>query len=236
LLEFLAAPEVFEGKRYAGPEIDVWSLGVVLYVLICGVLPFEGANLHYLRDRVLSGRIRIPYFMSTDCESLIRRMLTLDPKKRPSIQQIKSHRWMRPALYSERHQLPKHTPLELAEPHPQIVRLMSNLGIEASKVRDSIISESYDNIHAIYLLLLERLQRCTPTVTSTVMLNAADAQRAKRRQSDAPRRPPLNQLRDHSTFQTTDCITAPLSTNSPSTLYAVSAQFSFHFLQPLNNQ
>ncbi|VDN32202.1 unnamed protein product [Gongylonema pulchrum] len=60
-----AAPEVFEGKRYTGPEIDVWSLGVVLYVLTCGVLPFEGSSLQALRDRVLSGRFRIPYFMST---------------------------------------------------------------------------------------------------------------------------------------------------------------------------
>uniref|UniRef100_A0A914R7C0 Protein kinase domain-containing protein n=1 Tax=Parascaris equorum TaxID=6256 RepID=A0A914R7C0_PAREQ len=45
------------------------SLGVVLYVLICGVLPFEGSTLQILRDRVLSGRFRIPYFMSNDCEN-----------------------------------------------------------------------------------------------------------------------------------------------------------------------
>ncbi|KAJ2951831.1 hypothetical protein O0L34_g13994 [Tuta absoluta] len=59
-----AAPEVFEGKRYTGPEIDIWSLGVVLYVLVCGALPFDGSTLQSLRDRVLSGRFRIPYFMS----------------------------------------------------------------------------------------------------------------------------------------------------------------------------
>lgn len=41
------------------------SLGVVLYVLVCGALPFDGANLQVLRDRVLSGRFRIPYFMSS---------------------------------------------------------------------------------------------------------------------------------------------------------------------------
>jgi len=41
------------------------SLGVVLYVLVCGALPFDGHNLQALRDRVLSGRFRIPYFMSS---------------------------------------------------------------------------------------------------------------------------------------------------------------------------
>lgn len=40
------------------------SLGVVLYVLVCGALPFDGSTLQSLRDRVLSGRFRIPYFMS----------------------------------------------------------------------------------------------------------------------------------------------------------------------------
>ena len=60
-----AAPEIFEGKEYDGPAIDIWSLGVVLYVLVCAALPFDGETVHIVRDRVLEGRFRVPYFMST---------------------------------------------------------------------------------------------------------------------------------------------------------------------------
>lgn len=114
--------------------------------------------------------------------------------------------------------LPNDTP---ESPHPHILRLMNNLGIETSKVCNAIINDSYDNFHAIYLLLLERLKTSLSLVTpsplngganasGSVLLNASAA---KRRQSDAPRsRPPLNTLRDHSTFQTTDCIpTMPIN-------------------------
>uniref|UniRef100_A0AAY4EER7 non-specific serine/threonine protein kinase n=1 Tax=Denticeps clupeoides TaxID=299321 RepID=A0AAY4EER7_9TELE len=90
-----AAPELFEGKEYDGPKVDIWSLGVVLYVLVCGALPFDGSTLQNLRARVLSGKFRIPFFMSTDCEYLIRHMLVLEPSKRLSMEQICKNKWMK---------------------------------------------------------------------------------------------------------------------------------------------
>jgi serine/threonine protein kinase len=246
-----AAPEIFEGREYIGPQVDIWSLGVVLYVLVCGVLPFEGANLQILRDRVLSGRIRIPFFLSQECENLIRRMLTLDPTKRPTIDQIKKHKWMKqqemePKLRS----LSNLYYMDLEEPQPQIIRLMQTLGVEASRVKSSIMNDAYDNFHGIYLLLLDRLRGPNTTIihtpnnnngstsssgvssilptkviTSTVANSPVPVveSRSKRRQSDAPRpRPPLNTLREHSTFQTTDCISNLPTINSHAVQYAVS--------------
>ncbi|CAB3255674.1 unnamed protein product [Arctia plantaginis] len=158
-----AAPEVFEGKRYTGPEIDIWSLGVVLYVLVCGALPFDGSTLQSLRDRVLSGRFRIPYFMSEDCESLIRKMLVLEPMKRYTIEQIKKHRWMASEPYAlttvsaDPARSPAHVPSH-HEPNEQVLRLMQSLGIDPVKTKESLRSNSYDHHAAIYLLLLERLR------------------------------------------------------------------------------
>ncbi|KAJ8972818.1 hypothetical protein NQ317_008735 [Molorchus minor] len=157
-----AAPEVFEGKKYVGPEIDIWSLGVVLYVLVCGALPFDGCSLQALRDRVLSGRFRIPYFMSSanfvedkDCESLIRKMLVLEPNKRFSISQIKKHRWMQTGTIPT---LPPTIAVSNTQPNEQILRLMQSLGIDSSKTRESIRLGSYDHHAAIYYLLLDKLR------------------------------------------------------------------------------
>ncbi|CRK93333.1 CLUMA_CG006874, isoform A [Clunio marinus] len=160
-----AAPEVFEGKKYTGPEIDIWSLGVVLYVLVCGSLPFDGSTLQSLRDRVLSGRFRIPFFMSSgtlqDCESLIRKMLVLQPNKRVTIEQIKRHRWMMAeicdvSLNSFDENLFGGT--SARELNEQILRIMQNLGIDAQRTKESLKMNNYDHYTAFYLLLLERLK------------------------------------------------------------------------------
>uniref|UniRef100_A0AAY4AHE9 non-specific serine/threonine protein kinase n=1 Tax=Denticeps clupeoides TaxID=299321 RepID=A0AAY4AHE9_9TELE len=164
-----AAPEVFEGQQYEGPQLDIWSMGVVLYVLVCGALPFDGPSLPILRQRVLEGRFRIPYFMTEDCEHLIRRMLVLDPSKRLSLSQIKEHRWMamdapvqRPLLYQQQ-SAPEAGEAGLGEYSEQVLRLMHSLGIDQHKTLESLQSKSYNHFAAIYYLLVERLKahRCS---------------------------------------------------------------------------
>ncbi|KAG1951551.1 serine/threonine-protein kinase SIK3 [Pimephales promelas] len=142
------------------------SMGVVLYVLVCGALPFDGPSLPVLRQRVLEGRFRIPYFMTEDCEHLIRRMLVLDPSKRLSIGQIKEHKWMlmevpvqRPMLYQQTAE----GEAGVGEYSEQVLRLMHSLGIDQHKTIESLQNKSYNHFAAIYYLLVERLKahRCS---------------------------------------------------------------------------
>uniref|UniRef100_A0A3Q1BCA5 non-specific serine/threonine protein kinase n=1 Tax=Amphiprion ocellaris TaxID=80972 RepID=A0A3Q1BCA5_AMPOC len=156
-----AAPEVFEGKEYEGPQLDIWSLGVVLYVLVCGSLPFDGPSLPALRQRVTEGRFRIPFFMSQDCENLIRKMLVVDPAKRISVAQIKQHRWML-VDPTAAHQTLSHSLTEynsnLGDYSEPVLNIMNTLGIDRQRTIESLQSSSYNHFSAIYYLLLERVR------------------------------------------------------------------------------
>ncbi|XP_062383577.1 putative serine/threonine-protein kinase SIK1B [Sardina pilchardus] len=160
-----AAPEVFEGKAYEGPKLDIWSLGVVLYVLVCGTLPFDGDNLYLLRQRVTKGRFRVPFFMSQECESLIRRMLAVNPAKRISMAQIKQHRWMvaDPAAAAACQAVscapPPDSAPGLGGYCENILGIMQTLGIDRQRTIESLQSGSYNHFSAIYCLLLERVRQ-----------------------------------------------------------------------------
>ncbi|KAG7314524.1 hypothetical protein KOW79_021827 [Hemibagrus wyckioides] len=165
-----AAPEVFEGQKYEGPQLDIWSMGVVLYVLVCGALPFDGPSLPVLRQRVLEGRFRIPYFMTEDCEHLIRRMLVLDPAKRLALSQIRLHRWMVQEVPSPKPHLNQQSVGEHSE---QVLRLMHNLGIDQHKTVESLQNKSYNHFAAIYYLLVERLKAHRSSFPVEQRLNGA---------------------------------------------------------------
>ena len=88
-----AAPEVISGKLYAGPEIDVWSCGVILYVMLCGRLPFEDENVPQLFHKISSGIYHLPNYLSADAKSMIQGMLAVDPVKRLTVPEVLAAPW-----------------------------------------------------------------------------------------------------------------------------------------------
>ena len=88
-----AAPEMLSGKKYKGIDIDIWSCGAVLYMMLTGKLAFEDENNIVLFKKIISGRFTFPEFLSRSAKDLIKRMLEINPKKRISICDIKKHPW-----------------------------------------------------------------------------------------------------------------------------------------------
>ncbi|ODN05672.1 MAP/microtubule affinity-regulating kinase 3 [Orchesella cincta] len=149
-----AAPELFQGKKYDGPEVDVWSLGVILYTLVSGSLPFDGTTLRELRERVLRGKYRIPFYMSTDCENLLKKFLVLNPAKRASLETIMKDKWMNMGFEDEELK-------PYIEPEPEYndlrrIEILTGMGYSKADIEESLKTQKYDDIFATYLLLGRR--------------------------------------------------------------------------------
>ncbi|XP_017025116.1 MAP/microtubule affinity-regulating kinase 3 isoform X18 [Drosophila kikkawai] len=146
-----AAPELFQGKKYDGPEVDVWSLGVILYTLVSGSLPFDGSTLRELRERVLRGKYRIPFYMSTDCENLLRKFLVLNPAKRASLETIMGDKWMNMGFEEDELKPYIEPKADLAD--PKRIEALVAMGYNRQDIEASLSQVRYDDVFATYLLL-----------------------------------------------------------------------------------
>lgn len=82
--------EIVKGTPYQGPEVDCWSLGVLLYTLVYGAMPFDGSNFKRLVKQISSADYYEPKKPS-NASPLIKDMLTVCPKRRATIEQICNH-------------------------------------------------------------------------------------------------------------------------------------------------
>ncbi|KAL6633341.1 hypothetical protein ACP70R_026012 [Stipagrostis hirtigluma subsp. patula] len=94
---YYVAPEVVAGREY-GEKVDVWSAGVVLYMMLSGTVPFHGATAGEIFEAVLRGNLRFPprafATVSPEAKDLMRRMLCKDVSRRFSAEQVLRHPWI----------------------------------------------------------------------------------------------------------------------------------------------
>ncbi|CCD12774.1 unnamed protein product [Trypanosoma congolense IL3000] len=87
------APEVLKERGYDGVMADVWSCGVVLFVMLAGYLPFDDENVNALFTKIERGEYRMARHFSAPARDLISRMLTVDPRNRIKVDEIIKHPW-----------------------------------------------------------------------------------------------------------------------------------------------
>ncbi|XP_071465372.1 sperm motility kinase Z-like [Marmota flaviventris] len=145
------APEMFLPGAYSGPPVDVWSLGVVLYLMLTGHLPFKGDTFEELRDQVLHRSWVLPAHLSFNAQELVADMLTVDTMDRPSMAQVATHEWLKWGQW----------PFEIATwkshrrfgPDPSTVKVMLDLGFNLTDTWMSLKGQKFDEAMATYLLL-----------------------------------------------------------------------------------
>jgi MAP/microtubule affinity-regulating kinase len=147
-----AAPELFQGIVYEGPEVDIWSLGVILYTLVAGSLPFDGANLKELRERVIKGKYRVPFYMSTDCESFLACFLVHDPARRATIDAIMAHAWMNVG-YEDAPLQPYVSEAPVAMDDDERMCMMETMGFTRDETAEALAANAYNHVTATYYLL-----------------------------------------------------------------------------------
>uniref|UniRef100_A0A8C0MK16 Maternal embryonic leucine zipper kinase n=2 Tax=Canis lupus familiaris TaxID=9615 RepID=A0A8C0MK16_CANLF len=155
-----AAPELIQGKSYLGSEADVWSMGILLYVLMCGFLPFDDDNVMALYKKIMRGKYEVPKWLSSSSILLLQQMLQVDPKKRISMKNLLSHPWIMHDYNCPVEWQSKNSIIHLDE--DCITELSVHHRNNRQTMEDLISLWQYDHLTATYLLLLAKKARGKP--------------------------------------------------------------------------
>jgi len=132
-----AAPEIIQKKKYIGPEVDIWSLGVVLYAMTTGCLPWAGKARKNQLDNIVIGNYVPPQGVSDACAEVIRRCLTVDPKNRATLLELFVHPWVNQGHAAPVASLPFWKPVSRKEIDHEIIKEMGEIGFH----KDTLIHQ-----------------------------------------------------------------------------------------------
>ncbi|XP_075166516.1 SNF related kinase isoform X2 [Haematobia irritans] len=154
-----SAPEILLGDSYDAPAVDIWSLGVILYMLVCGQPPFEKANDSETLTMIMDCKYSVPPQISPTCRKLIASMLVRDPKKRATLEEISADAWVNEMSTANDHMdsLPLISREQLSdEDHAFIIQKMINGNIAPKEdILQALDKDKYNHITATYFLLAE---------------------------------------------------------------------------------
>jgi len=149
-----AAPEIIMNRPYSGPAADIWSMGVLLYILVTGSAPFNSDDQRKVTHNITHGIYKVPEKLSADCQGLIKCMLTVDVQRRIKMDEIMTHRWVQEGFVS---QLKASTIYQKDLFDDSVLREMAvRQRCAPDDLREELKKWNFDYNTATYLALLQR--------------------------------------------------------------------------------
>ncbi|ESO92565.1 hypothetical protein LOTGIDRAFT_216647 [Lottia gigantea] len=175
-----AAPELFKDESYFGSYVDIWALGIMLYFMVTGIMPFRAETVAKLKKCILDGSYTIPSYISDSCQFLIRSMLKHIPHDRFTITEIKRSEWLRDQNFPQAFEpynlnpTPQNQSKELSKEESEARQVLKDLGITEQHLLNSNSQESRSSITGSYRIVLHRIQKKHSGVVEGMMEQPRD--------------------------------------------------------------
>ncbi|KAM4635782.1 serine/threonine-protein kinase NIM1 [Polymixia lowei] len=163
-----AAPELFRDESYVGPPVDVWAMGVLLFFMVTGTMPFRAETMGKLRRCILQGAYAVPPWVPGPCQRLIKGILKAVPVERYAVDQMLGCDWLLPVEFPWS-LVPPDTPSlvrlldsepgELEEEEEEVRASMEELGVTMEHIRNNQPEDSRNPVTGVYRILLHRAQK-----------------------------------------------------------------------------
>lgn len=155
-----SAPEMLKGEKYAGEKVDVWSLGIILYALLVGELPFDDDDEMVTKMKILKEEPVYPDHFPPQAKELCQSLLSKRPILRPTLAEVLQNPWL--AEFAPRQQ----ETLKLQQPAPfstelekEVLQRMRAAGVDIDTVIENVLAQRCDSLAGWWALLLEKEER-----------------------------------------------------------------------------